>query len=505
MITVNTGKTAYRSIMKATSIFGGVQVFNIIITIIRSKFIAVLLGPEGMGIVGLLRSTMRVIGSLTNFGIKVSAIKNVAAANATNNQDELSVTVITLRRLVWVTGLLGLIFTFIAAPWLSQITFGNQDFTFAFRWLSVTFLINQVSSGQLVVLQGLRKLQYLAKANMIGSVLGLLVIIPMYYFWGINGIVPVFITTSLTGLFLSLYFSKKVEIKRINVSTEKTIEEGKKMVSMGIMISLSGVLTIIEAYLVRIYISNTGDIEDVGLYNAGFAIISTYVGMIFTAMGTDYYPRLSEVANDKIRMNKTVNQQAEIAILILAPILTVFLIFINWAVIILYSNKFLPVTDMIHWASLGIFFKAATWAMGFIFLSKGDTKWFFWNELFGISYVLLFNILGYAYFGLEGLGISFLVVFILAFVQNLVVTNWLYGFKFEKDFYKISIFLLSIAIISFLLSYYVKGVWMYVLGVFLIFISSVFSFKELDKRLDLNEIWIGFKNKFNKNRDSNAH
>jgi hypothetical protein len=49
-------QSSYRSIMKATSVWG-VQVFYIVIAIVRSKIIAVLLGPAGMGIVGLLNST----------------------------------------------------------------------------------------------------------------------------------------------------------------------------------------------------------------------------------------------------------------------------------------------------------------------------------------------------------------------------------------------------------------------------------------------------------------
>lgn len=104
-------QTSYRQIMKATSIFGGVQVFNIVISIIRSKFIAVLLGPTGMGIAGLLTSTTSLIGGLTNFGLGTSAVKNVAASNSTGNQTRISVVVTVLRRWVWITGLLGTLVT----------------------------------------------------------------------------------------------------------------------------------------------------------------------------------------------------------------------------------------------------------------------------------------------------------------------------------------------------------------------------------------------------------
>lgn len=69
-----------KSILKTTSLFGGVQVFQIIISIIRAKVIAVLLGPTGMGILGLLTASISLIGGLTGFGLGTSAVKNVARA-----------------------------------------------------------------------------------------------------------------------------------------------------------------------------------------------------------------------------------------------------------------------------------------------------------------------------------------------------------------------------------------------------------------------------------------
>ena len=321
---MNKEKSSYRNIMKATSIFGGVQVFNIIISIIRSKFVAILLGPEGMGITALLRSTIDIVSKLTSMGISESAVKNVAAIAKTGSTTKIKTTISVLRRLTWITGLLGGCVSFFLAPWLSKLTFGNLDYTFAFHWLSISFILDQLSRGQMVILQGLRRIQYLAKANIFGSVIGLIITIPIYYKWGIDGIVPVIIITSLITFALSFYFSNKIKIGKGRINNDDFISEGKNMLAMGIMISLSGLFTMLAAYLVRIYISNTGSISDVGLYSAGFAIITTYTGMVFTAMGTDYYPRLSEVASDEKKTNLTVNQQAEIAVLILAPLLTFF-------------------------------------------------------------------------------------------------------------------------------------------------------------------------------------
>lgn len=488
-------QSSYRSIMKATSLFGGVQFFNIIIAIGRSKIIAVLLGPSGMGIVGLLTSTMGLVGSLTNFGLGTSAIRDIAAANDSGNQNRINKVVTVFRRLVWVTGLLGVAVTFISAPWLSQLTFGNKQYTLAFRWLACSLLFNQLTSGQNVLLQGMRKLKYLAKANMLGSFIGLLVSVPLYYYYRVDGIVPAILLTSLFLLGITWYFAKKIKIEGAEVTPTETFFEGKGMLNMGFMLSLSGLITAGASYIVSIYISKTGSLADVGLYNAGFAIIGTYVGLVFTAMSTDYYPRLSGVAHDNNKGNLLINQQAEIALLILSPILAVFLIFINWAVILLYSSEFTPVNGLIQLAALGMYFKAASWSIGYILLAKGESLTFFWSELAANVYMLLFNILGYKYFGLTGMGFSFLVSYVFVLIQVYFIANVKYKFSFNPQFYKIFGIQLFLGMICFMITKFVSTPLSYFLGLPLIFISVWYSFKELDKRMDLKGMINNYRNK----------
>ena len=488
-------QSSYRQIMKATSIFGGVQAFNIIISIIRSKFVAVLLGPAGMGIIGLLTSTTGIIGSLTNFGLGTSAVKDIAAAFGTNDEKRIGIVVTVMRRMVWMTGLLGLIATALLSPWLSQLTFGNRNYTLAFIWLSVTLLLNQLSSGQLVLLQGMRELKHLAKANLSGSFIGLFVTLPLYYIWGIDGIVPGIIGTSMLSLLMSWYFSSKIKLEKTVLSNAQILGEGKNMLRMGFMISLSGLLAVGSSYIVRIFISRTGGVEQVGLYNAGFAIINTYVGLIFNAMATDYYPRLSAVAHDNKLCKKTINQQAEVALLILAPILIVFLIFINWVVILLYSKQFIGVSDMIYWAALGMFFKASSWSVAFIFLAKGTSKLFFWNELIVSIYFLGFNIIGYRLGGLYGLGISFAVSYALYLVQVYLISQIKFKFSFDRSFLIIFIVQFGLAMAGFLVVKFVDQPYNYILGITLIIMSCLFSVKELNKRLGLKNLLISYRNK----------
>lgn len=485
-------QSSYRQIMKATSLFGGVQVFNIIISIIRSKFIAVLLGPAGMGIAGLLNSTIGLMKGLTEFGLGMSAVRNIAAANETGNEIRIATVVAVMRRLVWITGIAGTLATLVLSPWLSQVTFGNHHYTIAFIWLSGTLLFAQLSNGQMVLLQGLRKLNYLAKANVYGSALGLLITIPLYYKLGVDGIVPGIIIASVVSLLLSWLFSRRIVLPSVKVTREVTVEEGKGMLTMGFMISLSGLITLGASYVVRIFINHHGGVSEVGLYNAGFAIVSTYVGLVFTAMGTDYYPRLSAVANNNALCRATINQQAEIALLILAPIIIVFLVFIQWVVILLYSHKFAAVNDMILWASLGMLFKAASWAIAFIFLAKGASKLFFWNELITNIYLLVLNLLGYYFWGLTGMGVSFLIAYVLYFIQVFVLSKINYNFSFDTSFIRIFVTQLLLAVGCFISVKLMPTRIAYEIGSVLIVISGAYSFIELDKRINLRMAWKNF-------------
>ena len=481
--------------MKATSIFGGVQVVNIIISIGRSKILAILLGPAGIGILGLIMSTTKLISSLTNFGLGISGVKEIAIAFELGDENKLSKTIVIVKRWIWFTGLFGALITMILSPYLSELTFGNRDYTIAFIWLSITILLNQLMSGSFVYLQGLRKLKYLAKANVVGAALGLLVSIPIYYYLGVKGIVPAMIFTSVLGFAVAYYFTKKVKNTPVSVTLKETKEKGKGMLMMGFMLSISGIMVLGVSYIIRIFINNTGGVEDVGLYNAGIAIISTYVGLLFTAMETDYFPRLSAVIHNDKKAIELINQQAEIAILILAPVLIVFLVFVDWIITILYSSEFIPIREMIYWAAMGMFFKVAAWVVAFFFIAKGASKLFFWNELVTNLYTLILNLVGYYYWGLTGLGLSYLASYLIYLIQISTITKNKYGFNFSSSLVNIFLIQFSIAIICLVTAKLFSSPWSYSLGGLFILISIYYSFRELDKRLNLKDLFAKYFDK----------
>jgi O-antigen/teichoic acid export membrane protein len=487
--------TAYKQILKATSIFGGVQLINIFLSIVRSKFIAILLGPIGIGISGMLTATVGIISGLTNFGIGTSAVREISTANENGNPVRISIVVSVVNFWAWVTGIIGLLLTLIFAPFLSYLSFGNYNYTIPFIFLSITLLTSQLTSSNLVFLQGSGKLGFLAKTNVVGNFLGLLTAIPIFYLWGIDGIVASLIVSSGSAYFVSYYFKKKVSVQKVQITKARAFLEGRQMLKMGLVISLTGFITLGSSYVTRLFITHFGGVQQLGLYNAGFAITTSYVGLIFNAMATDYYPRLSRVSSDTMKSNEIINEQAEIALIILGPIILIFILFINWIVRVLYSNQFLEINEMIVWTAFGMLFKALSWSIAFIFLAKAKSRIFFRNELLTNAYLILLNLLGFYYFGLLGLGIAFASVYLIYTIQVYLVAKTKFGFTLRKQVLVIFLVQIIFAILSIYIYYNLVGVNFIVACSGLILISVGYSIYLLNQRIRVISYLMSLKRK----------
>ena len=498
---MNDNQQSYRKVLNATSLFGGVQFINIILRLIRSKAIALLIGPIGMGISNLLLTTMELINGLTNLGLERSAVKDISLANTNSNSKNVAITISILKKLVWLTITVGVILMVLLAPWLSEITFGNKDYTISFRWISIALLFKQLSSSQLAILQGLRKLKSLAKANLLGNFIGLLITLPLYYYYKIDAIVPAIIIATFMSFVFTYYYSHKLDIESVTISRKEAVSEGKGMINLGVMLSLSSLITLLVAYIIRIYIGSANETEelgliDVGLYSAGFVILNSYVGIIFNAMGTDYFPRLSEIANDIKKLRKTVLEQATVAILLITPIIVVFLACAPFIIVILYSHEFSPIVAMVTWGILGMIFKAVSWSMGYMIIAKGDSKVFIKTAIGFNTILLSINIIGYHFGGLEGVGISFFIYYIIHFIAIRIITYYRYDFYFEKGFYKIFTFTVIMCFLAFSITFIPSSILKNSLMIGLIVVSCWYSYKELDKKIGVKDYLAGiFKRK----------
>ena len=490
-------KSSYASIMKATSIFGGVQVFNILITLIRGKTVAVLLGTAGMGLNGLLLSALKLVSTFTSLGIGDSAVRDISKAHSSNDDLQIRTTFQVFKRLIWLTAILGIIVTILFSPLLSKFAFGDTSKTTSFIWLSVTFVFGALSGGIYTLLRGTRQIKLLAQANIYGGIVGLVVALPIFYFYGIAGVVPAIIATAFANYLVSLYFKSHIKYEPIVVSWQETFQLGKPIVQLGLSLTLMSILSSGVAFALIAFISKTGTLTDVGLYSAGNAIVDGYVGMVFTAMATDFFPRLAGVINDDSKWKKLVNEQAELVLIILGIVLVLLLTTTPLLIRILLSKEFLDSQNFIQFAVLAIPLKGLVWVVGYIILAKGNNKLFLTVEIIANLVVLGFNLLFYRLYGLAGLGLSLSLSYLIVTTLMLLILYRRYQFKFESATYKLLIF--SMLSLSFCLIaiFYISKPYSVLIQIAIVIISFSFYYFELNNRINIKEVFYNIRNKFN--------
>ena len=409
--------TLSRNIVKAMGIFGSIQVFNILCAIIRTKLIALWIGPAGMGLFAIFNSAVDMIGNITGLGLRTSSVRNIS--QETDNKKNLARISTVVRRWSIFLGLFGAVTIALLSPLLSLLSFGDSSHTWGYIALSVALLANALTNGEFSILQGTAFLKKLAKASLYGAFTGLILSIPLYYFLGEKSIVPSIICYSLSVLFFSrMMRNKEVGMQSDTLSFKDTVLMGKDFLKLGIFITLTDIVAQTSNYLFISYLNNASDTVTVGYYQAGYTLIVKYTGLILSALCVEYFPRLSKVAHSNFKLKIFVSQELNIALLALTPIIVAFILFRRLIISILYTEEFFIIETFISIGIIGMIFRAVSWCMAFVILAKGKGKLFFITEFIDTVIYLSIYIVSFNLWGMDGFGYAFLAWY---FTYTLIV------------------------------------------------------------------------------------
>lgn len=423
--------SSYNQILRSSSIVGGAQVANYLISLVRTKFAAVLLGPSGVGLIGLYVSVVGTVQTLAGLGIASSGVREVADAHSGGNADHLAQTVKTLRRACWVTGVLGWVLTAVLAYPLSIWVMDSPKYAGALAILGSTLLLGSINGGQTALIQGMRRIGDLARLNVLGVLAGTLVSLPLYWWLGERGIVPALVVSAVLNLGFSWWFARKVQIESVSQSLADTLVRLKSLLGLGVAFMWSAFLGAIVGLTIRAIIQREFGLEGSGLYQAAWAISGMFAGFILGAMGADFYPRLTAAKDDPALMGRLVNEQTEVGMLLALPGLVGTLAFAPWIMHLLYTAEFLPAADLLPWFVLGVFGRVMSWPMGFIMLALGEGKWFAGSETICLVAHVLLAVVAIQSFGLQGAGIAFAALYAVYTVMVLVISNRLIQFRWS--------------------------------------------------------------------------
>jgi PST family polysaccharide transporter len=472
-------KGTYGQILKSSALIGGSSMINIGFGIIRAKAMALLLGPSGVGLLGNYVAISDLTRTAAGLGINTSGVRQIAEAVGTGDTRQIARTVTALRRVALFSGALGAFLLLAMCRPVSRWTFGDETHAGAVALLALVAFFADVSAGQMALVQGMRRITDLARMSVLGALYGTVFSIPIVYFFGQQGVVPSLVCVAAMGIITSWWYARKIRVEKVAMPLREIFHEASALLKLGVVFMSSGLMTMGVAYLVRLIVTRKIGLDGAGYYQAAWNLGGLYVGFILQAMGADFYPRLTAVANDNEKCNRLVNEQAEVGLLLAGPGVLGTLTFAPLVIHVFYAANFAPAVEILRWICLGMVLRVASWPMGFILMAKGERKLFFWTELGSSLLSVALVWVGVIRFGLQGTGAAFFALYVAYCLAIYLVVRRLSGFRWSAANFRLAALFVPLAAAVFLAPYFVHPLVAMAFGLAASVLAGVYSLRVL--------------------------
>ena len=419
-----TGSNQTKVFFKALSIFGSVEVLKLACGIVRTKLVAIWIGTVGVGIMSLYNSTLEMVKSVSLLNLRQSSIPAIASAE----EDDRDRICSQVELLGFIIGIIITVLVIGLSPLLSLATFGNYDYSWGFALLAPTMLANSLSDVKQAVMQGLRRFDVLAKAVVWTVVVSTIVTIPLFYFFRLSAIVPSLIIFPVVLTFL-LYIIPGSRIKRVAYNPGLFRETVKALVKLGSYLTIGIAVAFIGDYLMRIYLNRYAGAASVGLFQAGVTLVNRYVGIFFTVITMEYFPRLSARINRTHYTEMVVAHEINISLGLLVPVVILFISLNEVVVRLLYSSSFLDITPYITIGVIATVLRAVSWCFSYVIVAKGDGRIFVMTESISVITLLILSYIGWNLGSWAGLGWAFVGQYAVYTIVTWGICRYRYGIR----------------------------------------------------------------------------
>ncbi len=405
-------QSSHGQILKSSALIGGASAINLALGAVRMKAMALLLGPSGVGLLGVYSSICDLVRSVAGLGINTSGVRQIAEAAGSGDAQRIARTVWTLRRVALVAGLLGGLLLVLFREPIARVTFGGTQSANWLVGLALAVLFAEVSAAQVALVQGMRRIRDLARINVLGAFYGMVLGVGVvWWFWrqGVpeHGVVPSIVSVTGMRILTSWCYARKVRVERVRLRLAEVAGEARALLRLGLVFMSTTLMAMGMAYLVRLILVRQIGVDGAGQYQAAWSLGGVYIGFIVQAMGADFYPRLTAVAHHRVECNRLVNEQVEVGLLLAGAGVAATLTFAPWVIRLFFSQEFAPAVEVLRWICLGMLLRVVSWPLGFILVARGEGAWFFWTELGANAIQLALVWFGVQWFGVRGAGMAF--------------------------------------------------------------------------------------------------
>lgn len=481
---MNDKVASYRRILKTSSIIGGASVINILIGLVRTKIIAVLLGPAGIGLVSLYTGLMSTATAVATMGIGTIGTRQIAEAFSKDDERALAV---VRRAMFWGALLLataGALVVWSLREVLAVRVLGGAEHATIVGWLALGVAISVAGASQGALIQGMRRIGDMARLSVYGSIFNTVLGVALLWQWGQAGLVAYVLIGPLVSFLLGhWYVSQLPKVAADPIAAQEMVHQWKTLLRLGIPFMGAGLVLALVQLWIRVEVGNTLGAESLGHFQAASTISMQYIGFVLAAMGADYYPRLTGVIHDQKAATRLVNEQTEIALLLSAPVFIAMMGLTPRVISLLYSEAFTPAVEVLRWQILGDVLKVASWPLGFVILAAGAGKTFFLIET--LVFLLMGGLIAglLPVIGLQITGIAFLVCYVVLLPLVYWLAKHRIAFQWQPNLTRLLLSIMVLCVLVAILS--ARYWWGSIVAIVLTLLFGIYTFARLSHMSNL--------------------
>ena len=363
-----------RSSIVATSLIGSATVVGVLLGLLRMKAAAVLLGPVGIGLIGLLQGIVATVAMLATMGLGHAGTRQLAAATA---RDDSKAVAVARSALSWAT--YGLAAAAALTMWLfrrpiAELTLGDAQYAAVVGWLGIAVFLSLVATRQMAVLSGLRRVGDAAKVNVVTAVIALLLGTASIWLFADDGILFFVLSAPVGAVVAGWWFARKLRQPTHKASRPEIVGEWKALGRLGLAFMVGGLVVNACQLFIRSHIQQELGTDAVGQFHASWTLSVQFASLLLAGLSVEFYPRMTAIIERKEDPNRVHNDQIELTILLGAPAFLILVGGAAWLVPILFSGDFGPAAAILRWQLLGDVLRLSIWPLVYAMMAMGRTE-----------------------------------------------------------------------------------------------------------------------------------
>jgi PST family polysaccharide transporter len=395
-----------------TSILSFITTLIKIITgLISVKVVAVYIGPAGTALIGQFNNFVSIINAFCSGGVNSGIVKYTAEyKNDIEAKKKLWSSSVFLFLLLIIPTALCII---ILSKYLSQKLLKSGEYYSIFIIYAFS-LVFYVAYGFIVaVLNGQKEIKKIISLNIFSAIFGLLITVLLVYKLRLYGALIAGIIAQSIVFFAAFFFIKNSSWFSFSLFTggydKKVINQ---LLKYSLMTLVSAFLGPVSQIYLRNYVASHFNWDMAGCWQAVCQISNVYLMIITTSISIYYLPRLSEIS-DKKELKKEISSTYKYLLPITIIMALGIFVLKDLIILIVFSEKFMPMRQLFLFQLIGDVFKIASWLLAYLMIAKAMARVFIISEIFFVSTLVILSVLFMNIYGFQGISIAYAVNYFL--------------------------------------------------------------------------------------------